>query len=197
MPGKESPPTRYALAGLIIAAIGCVATGLLGLVRGSVALGPVHACQTRDADAVDCHQRRRLDRRPGPLRHPESGGGPPLLQRQAGPLWLECPDHVACISWDRGHRELAGLPESKEIRSDRGQAAHAGTRDHPGAGHAAPASNGHRLLLLAVPTGHGADAVQRLEERLAAASSISNSWIQMPIRCWRASTASPATARSC
>jgi ABC-type uncharacterized transport system involved in gliding motility auxiliary subunit len=39
MAGKKKSSTRFAVVGLVIAAIGCVATGMFGLVRGSVELG--------------------------------------------------------------------------------------------------------------------------------------------------------------
>jgi len=38
MAKKKNSPTRYAFIGLIIAGLGCIATGLLALVQGSVAL---------------------------------------------------------------------------------------------------------------------------------------------------------------
>ena len=38
MPAKKNSPARYAFIGLIVAAVGCVATGLLALVQGTVAL---------------------------------------------------------------------------------------------------------------------------------------------------------------
>ena len=59
MAKKTNSSARYAFLGARIAAIGCVATRLLALVQGTVALSFFTPAKAGNPHAVDCHQRGR------------------------------------------------------------------------------------------------------------------------------------------
>ena len=138
MARKRSSSARYAFIGLVLAAVGCVASGLLGLVRGSVALGlytPAKPETLTQWIAIE----------PGVLivglaiygiLNP-AGVRRFLTGRQARYgsnaliMTLAFLGILVIVNW-------LAFQNPKEVRFDRGQAAYAGARDHTGPGQRCP-----------------------------------------------------------
>ena len=69
MATKKTSAARYAFIGLIIAAVGCVATGLLAIVQGTVALKLFTPAKAETHPSMDRHQCGRPGAWSGRLRH--------------------------------------------------------------------------------------------------------------------------------